>query len=161
MPCLETLRRLARRLAVGTLGCNLREARGDGNCWLAQVSPGNLFILAAPAMQITSGSQRDLWAQVYRGKVSNVMDFGAFVELQGTRQRAEGLVHVSEISKTRANSAREVLNRGQECWVKVMRVSTAGGKQQLSLSMRDVDQVRPPSPPPPLSGFASIPCPAL
>lgn len=79
--------------------------------------------------------------QVYRGKVSNVMDFGAFVELQGMRQRAEGLVHVSEISKTRANSAREVLNRGQECWVKVMRVSTVGGKQQLSLSMRDVDQV--------------------
>mmetsp|Transcript_12824 Transcript_12824/g.38739 ORF Transcript_12824/g.38739 Transcript_12824/m.38739 type:complete len:1220 (-) Transcript_12824:544-4203(-) len=79
--------------------------------------------------------------KVYRGKVSNVMDFGAFVELQGMRQRAEGLVHVSEISKTRANSAREVLNRGQECWVKVMRVSTVGGKQQLSLSMRDVDQV--------------------
>ena len=88
-------------------------------------------------------------AQVYRGKVSNVMDFGAFVELQGMRQRAEGLVHVSEISKMRANSAREVLNRGQECWVKVMRISTAGGKQQLSLSMRDVDQAHPPPPPQP------------
>lgn len=79
--------------------------------------------------------------QVYRGKVSNVMDFGAFVELQGMRQKSEGLVHVSEIRKTHCNSAKEILKRGEDCWVKVMRVAMAGDKQQLSLSMRDVDQV--------------------
>jgi len=78
---------------------------------------------------------------VYRGRVANVMDFGAFVELQGMRAKAEGLVHVSEINKTRSNSAKELLKRGQDVWVKVLRISTAGGKQQLSLSMRDVDQV--------------------
>ncbi len=83
-----------------------------------------------------------LQSQVYRGQVANVMDFGAFVELQGLRQRAEGLVHVSEISKTRANSAKDLLKRGQPVWVKVIRISNQGGKQQLALSMRDVDQVR-------------------
>jgi S1 RNA binding domain len=80
--------------------------------------------------------------QVYRGRVSNTMDFGAFVELQGLRQRYEGLVHVSEISKTRPGSAKDVLKRGQEVWVKVLRITSTGGKQQVSLSMRDVDQVR-------------------
>lgn len=70
------------------------------------------------------------------------MDFGAFIELQGLRQRYEGLVHVSEISKTRPGSAKEVLKRGQEVWVKVLRITATGGKQQVSLSMRDVDQVR-------------------
>lgn len=69
------------------------------------------------------------------------MDFGAFIELQGLRSRFEGLVHVSEISKTRPGSAKDVLKRGQEVWVKVLRIGAAGGKQQLSLSMRDVDQV--------------------
>jgi predicted RNA-binding protein with RPS1 domain len=83
----------------------------------------------------------NLLMQVYRGRVSNTMDFGAFVELQGLRQRYEGLVHVSEISKTRPGSAKDVLKRGQEVWVKVLRITATGGKQQVSLSMRDVDQV--------------------
>lgn len=38
---------------------------------------------------------------MYRGRVTNVMDFGCFVELQGLAQRCEGLVHVGNISKTR------------------------------------------------------------
>ena len=36
---------------------------------------------------------------VYRGRVSNVLEFGCFVELQGFRKKAEGLVHTSNISK--------------------------------------------------------------
>ena len=35
--------------------------------------------------------------RVYAGKVSNVMDFGCFVQLENVRGRAEGLVHVSLI----------------------------------------------------------------
>ena len=38
---------------------------------------------------------------VYRGRVTNVMDFGCFVEVQGIQQRCEGLVHLSNISKTK------------------------------------------------------------
>ncbi len=38
---------------------------------------------------------------VYRGCVSNVLEFGCFVELQGFRKKAEGLVHTSNISKQR------------------------------------------------------------
>ena len=38
---------------------------------------------------------------VYRGRVSNVLEFGCFVELQGFRKKAEGLVHTSNISKQR------------------------------------------------------------
>jgi ATP-dependent RNA helicase DHX8/PRP22 len=38
---------------------------------------------------------------VYRGRVTNIMDFGCFVELHGLRQRTEGLVHLANISKTR------------------------------------------------------------
>ncbi|KAL3151919.1 hypothetical protein ABBQ32_001049 [Trebouxia sp. C0010 RCD-2024] len=72
---------------------------------------------------------------VYKGSVSNVLDFGCFVELQGFKTRQEGLVHITNLSKTRVGSAKDVVHKGQAVWVKV--VSTIG---KLSLSMRDVDQ---------------------
>ncbi|KDD75275.1 hypothetical protein H632_c773p1 [Helicosporidium sp. ATCC 50920] len=76
---------------------------------------------------------------IYRGRVTNPMDFGCFVELEGVRPRAEGLVHSSQISassSSRAGSARELVSRGQSVYVKV--VSQSG--QRLGLSMKDVDQ---------------------
>ena len=39
---------------------------------------------------------------VYRGQVANIIDLGCFVELHGFPSRQEGLVHVSNISKTRS-----------------------------------------------------------
>ena len=42
------------------------------------------------------------------------MDFGCFVELVGFRQRAEGLVHLSNISSTkRGGSAKDLVNKGE------------------------------------------------
>ena len=73
---------------------------------------------------------------VYRGKVSGVMEYGCFVELTGFRRKAEGLVHLSNITRARAGSAKDVVTKGQECWVKVISVSG----QKLGMSMRDVDQ---------------------
>ncbi len=58
-------------------------------------------------------------------------------------------MHVQNMSKTRVGSAKDVVKRGQEVWVKV--ISMQG--QKISLSMRDVDQVsvrvlqRSPAPP--------------
>jgi ATP-dependent RNA helicase DHX8/PRP22 len=74
----------------------------------------------------------------YRGRVTGVMDFGCFVELQGFAKRCEGLVHASNISATRrgGGSAKELVNKGDNVWVKV--VSKTG--QRLGLSIRDVDQ---------------------
>ena len=46
-------------------------------------------------------------------------------------------MHVQNMSKTRVGSAKDVVKRGQEVWVKV--ISMQG--QKISLSMRDVDQV--------------------
>jgi len=42
---------------------------------------------------------------VYRGRVSNVMEFGCFVELLGLRSKAEGLVRLANIAKTRRGPA--------------------------------------------------------
>ena len=47
---------------------------------------------------------------VYKGKVSGLMDFGCFVELQGFCSRVEGLVHITNLSKTRC-----VLSSSSSC----------------------------------------------
>ncbi|TFK26639.1 P-loop containing nucleoside triphosphate hydrolase protein [Coprinopsis marcescibilis] len=81
--------------------------------------------------------ERPVLFKIYDGKVSGIKDFGAFVTLDGVAGRVEGMVHVSNIqTATRANSASDLLSRGQPVKVKVM--SLAGNR--LGLSMKDVDQ---------------------
>lgn len=74
--------------------------------------------------------------RVYPGKVSNVLDFGCFVQLDNVRGRAEGLVHVSLIGGPAGGKAHDQVKRGQKCYVKVL--SATGTK--LTLSMKDADQ---------------------
>ena len=73
---------------------------------------------------------------IYPGRVSNVMDFGCFVQLEGCKGRAEGLVHISLISQGQLRTPHDAVKRGQPCFVKVL--SCTGSK--MSLSMRDADQ---------------------
>ncbi|XP_024531456.1 probable pre-mRNA-splicing factor ATP-dependent RNA helicase DEAH5 [Selaginella moellendorffii] len=74
--------------------------------------------------------------KIYKGRVRRIMDSGCFVQLNGSFDDAEGLVHKSEMASRRVEHAKDVVKRGQEVWVKV--VSLKGGT--MSLSMRDVDQ---------------------
>ena len=74
---------------------------------------------------------------ILNGKVSNIMQFGCFVQLEGLRRRFEGLVHISQLrSEGRVNDVNEVVQRGQRIKVKVLSFSG----QRTSLSMKDVDQ---------------------
>ncbi|KAI6125065.1 P-loop containing nucleoside triphosphate hydrolase protein [Pisolithus croceorrhizus] len=81
--------------------------------------------------------ERPVLYKIYNGRISGLKDFGAFVQLEGVSGRAEGMVHVSSIQHgVRANSASDLLSRGQNVKVKV--VSIAGSR--IGLSMKDVDQ---------------------
>lgn len=73
---------------------------------------------------------------IYRGKVTGVMDFGCFVQLQGIKKQREGLVHVSNISRERINSAKDVAQKGDRIWVKLTQIKG----DRISLSMKEVDQ---------------------
>ena len=66
-----------------------------------------------------------------RGKVSKIMDFGAFVELL---PGVEGLVHISEISLKRVGRVTEVVQEGD--WVDVMVLSVDVANRKISLSMK-------------------------
>ena len=76
-------------------------------------------------------------ANIYTGKVSSIMQFGCFVQLEGMRGRHDGLVHVSQLRREgRVANVADVVKRGQRVNVKVL--SITGNK--MSLSMREVDQ---------------------
>lgn len=75
--------------------------------------------------------------EIYSGRVSSIMQFGCFVQLEGLRKRWEGLVHVSQLrSEGRVSSVTDVVQRGQKVKVKVMAING----QRVSLSLKDVDQ---------------------
>ena len=60
---------------------------------------------------------------VYKGVVKTVKDFGAFVEiLPGT----DGLVHISELDKSRVNKVTDIVNEGDELEVKVLEIDSRG-----------------------------------
>ncbi len=68
---------------------------------------------------------------VLEGTVSNVAQFGAFIDL-GVHQ--DGLVHVSQLANKFVNDAREIVKTGDIVRVKVMEVDVA--RKRIALSMR-------------------------
>lgn len=67
---------------------------------------------------------------VQRGVVSNIVDFGAFVNVKGI----DGLLHISEISWQRVNHPSQVLQVGQELAVYIFDVDLE--RHRLSLSLK-------------------------
>ena len=71
----------------------------------------------------------------YSGKVQNLTQFGAFIEL---KEGIDGLVHVSDLSWTKVvRHAKNVLEKGQEVEVVVLEVSRESRK--ISLGMKQLE----------------------
>ncbi|HST68749.1 MAG TPA: 30S ribosomal protein S1, partial [Solirubrobacterales bacterium] len=68
--------------------------------------------------------------QVVEGKISNIVDFGAFVDLEGI----DGLIHISELSWSHVNHPSEVLEIGQDVKVKVLDIDR--DRQRISLGLK-------------------------
>lgn len=73
--------------------------------------------------------------EVRKGVVSNLANFGAFVDLGG----ADGLVHISQLAWSRVNHPSEVLHVGQEVEVQVLSVDKEKKKIALSIKRAEVD----------------------
>ncbi len=73
--------------------------------------------------------------EVRRGVVSNLANFGAFVDLGG----ADGLVHISQLAWSRVNHPSEVLHVGQDVEVQVLSVDKDKKKIALSIKRAEVD----------------------
>ncbi|MDP9261445.1 MAG: 30S ribosomal protein S1 [Actinomycetota bacterium] len=67
---------------------------------------------------------------VVEGTISNIVDFGAFVDLDGM----DGLIHISELSWSHVNHPSEVLEIGQKVDVKVLDIDRE--RQRISLGLK-------------------------
>ena len=67
----------------------------------------------------------------YNGRVTRLMDFGAFVEIAPGK---EGLVHISRLDVKRTEKVTDVVNVGDIVKVKVLEIDDKG---RLNLSRRD------------------------
>jgi small subunit ribosomal protein S1 len=75
---------------------------------------------------------------IVEGTVTRLMNYGAFVELF---PGLEGMVHISEISWSRVEDIKTVLNEGDKVRVKILSISDGKkkGQYKIALSMKQVD----------------------
>lgn len=73
--------------------------------------------------------------RIYSGKVTRIVDFGAFVAFSGGK---EGLVHISQIVNKRVDKVADYLSLGQEVPVKVLEVDRQG---RIRLSIKEANRV--------------------
>ena len=71
---------------------------------------------------------------VIKGKVKNLTDYGAFIDLGGM----DGLVHITDISWTKVNSPSEILNLGEDINVKVLKFDQE--LSRLSLGIKQLTE---------------------
>jgi small subunit ribosomal protein S1 len=71
---------------------------------------------------------------VVEGQISNIVDFGAFVDLDGI----DGLIHISELSWSHVNHPSEILNIGDTVQVKVLDIDRE--RQRISLGLKQTQE---------------------
>jgi len=71
---------------------------------------------------------------VVEGQISNIVDFGAFVDLDGI----DGLIHISELSWSHVNHPSEILTIGDTVKVKVLDIDR--DRQRISLGLKQTQE---------------------
>lgn len=73
--------------------------------------------------------------QIVKGKVVQLKEYGAFVEL---KPGLDGLVHISEVANKHVNNISDELTLGQEVYTKILDIDT--NRRRISLSMKQVPE---------------------
>jgi small subunit ribosomal protein S1 len=100
----------------------------------------NRLILSERAARSLPGERADLLTRIQsgaivQGTITNLCDFGAFVDLGGL----EGLIHISELSWGRVGHPEEMLQRGEVINVYVLDINQDAGRVALSLKRLNPD----------------------
>lgn len=100
----------------------------DGSVFIA----GSDLAMTREAQKIIEGITKEVEpGEVYLGKVTRLMNFGAFVEILPGK---EGLVHISKLDTKRVEKVEDIVSPGDEILVKVTEIDSQG---RLNLSRKD------------------------
>ncbi|MDE2312849.1 MAG: polyribonucleotide nucleotidyltransferase, partial [Elusimicrobia bacterium] len=120
---------------IGPGGKNIRRLTETYGVEVEVEEDGSVFIAGTDAeaceqakAEVEALSQEAEVGKIYKGRVVSIKEFGAFVEIFPGR---EGLLHISQIDKTRVARVEDVLKEGDQVEVKVLEVDE-GGKIRLS-----------------------------
>lgn len=138
------------RDVIGPGGKIIRKIVEDTGAEIDIEDDGRVFIAAvdaaagAKAQEIIKRLTSDVEiGAIYMGKVTKLMNFGAFVEVLPGK---EGLVHISQLAKERVAKVEDVVNVGDEIMVKVIEIDKQG---RVNLSRKAVlvgDEATTPTP---------------
>ena len=99
----------------------------DGMVYITSVSADGM----TKAKEMVNNIVRDVEVgEIFTGKVTRIMDFGAFVEVLPGK---EGMVHISELAPNRVDKVTDVVNVGDEVKVKVYEIDSMG---RINLSIK-------------------------
>ena len=123
---------------IGKQGKVIQKLQDECNCKISIEEDGRVFVSsvdiegARRAVSIieTIANDPEIGA-VYKGVVTRLMQFGAFVEIAPGK---EGLVHISKLDVKRVEKVEDVVQVGDEVIVKVTEIDEQG---RLNLSRRD------------------------
>lgn len=121
----------------------------DGRVFIASTDEENAKKAMGMIMELVHDPEA---GEVYSGKVTRIMPFGAFVEILPGK---EGLVHISQLAWERVNTVEDVVSVGDELTVRVSEIDSQG---RINLSRKDllpkpegyVEDTTPRAPRPPM-----------
>lgn len=123
---------------IGTRGKVIKKIIEESGCEIDTEDDGKIFIkgMEPEGMQraidmITAIVSVPESGKVYKGTITRLMAFGAFVEIAPGK---EGLIHISKIANKRVEKVEDVLAVGDEVKVKLMEIDKQG---RLNFSMKD------------------------
>jgi polyribonucleotide nucleotidyltransferase len=126
-------------VVIGPGGKMVRTIIEETKCTVDVEDDGSVFIgssneeNARKAIAMIEGLTREaVIGQIYTGRVTRTVDFGAFVEIMPGK---EGLVRIGELADYRVPSVEDVVKVGDEIMVMVMEIDNLG---RINLSRRAV-----------------------
>ena len=119
------------REVIGKGGSVIQKIQLECNCKIDIEEDGSVFVSALDigdakrALSVIETIAKDPEVgSIYKGKVTRLMNFGAFVEIAPGK---EGLVHISKLDVKRANKVEDVVSVGDEVIVKITDIDDRGG----------------------------------
>ena len=126
------------REVIGSGGKVIQKISAECEVKIDITDDGKVFILGVDqdnvdrAMYIVETIAKDPEVgAIYKGKVTRLMNFGAFVEIAPGK---EGLVHISKLENYRVEKVEDVVQPGDEVYVKVTEIDDQG---RINLSRKD------------------------
>ncbi|MCB4792398.1 MAG: polyribonucleotide nucleotidyltransferase [Elusimicrobia bacterium] len=126
---------------IGPGGKNIRKIQEDTKVEINIEEDGRVFISSPDKAAVEAArtivealTQEAEVGKVYKGRVTRLMNFGAFVEILPGK---EGLVHISQLAEKRVAKVEDVVKEGDEITVKVIEIDNQG---RINLSKKAVDK---------------------